>query len=325
MGSDGFGSRAAGGSAIVHDHGFGHTRQRELLHTDRHQRSRHGRRIRFSEQRSVSRVSLDVVAWDSGPRTLSGDSGSFGEGINNSGEIVGGSVSNAAGTTRAFLWTQSAGMQDLGVGIDSFAYGINSSGAVVGYNLNINAFLWTKAGGLQDLGTLGGSVSEALAINDSSEVVGYSGLSQDGIEDGFLWAQAGGMQNINKVDANAGSLAYSINGLNQVAGSIFSPLGAQSTAFVWTQSRGMKLLGTGSPSGAFGINAAGEVVGSMGRNPPNAFLWTSTRGVQNLNALIPPASGWVLNQASAINRSGQIVAFGTINGETHAALLTPTN
>jgi hypothetical protein len=87
----------------------------------------------------------------------------------------------------------------------------------------------------------------------------------------------------------------------------------------------MKLLGVGSPGGASGINAIGEVVGSMGSNPPNAFLWTSVSGVQNLNVLIPPNSGWVLNQASAINRSGQIAASGTINGETHAALLTPTN
>ena len=44
----------------------------------------------------------------------------------------------------------------------------------------------------------------------------------------------------------------------------------------------------------------------------------------DLNTLIDPASGWVLNQARGINDSGQIAGFGTIGGQTHAFLLTLT-
>jgi probable HAF family extracellular repeat protein len=247
-------------------------------------------------------------------------------GINDHGAVVG-YANVSGGEYHAFLWTRSHGIQDLGTlsgDTASFGQGINNSGDIVGYNLNINAFLWTTTGGLQDLGTLGGSISEALAINDSSEVVGYSSLQRVDTEDAFLWTQTGGMQDINAIGGNTSSLAYSINGLNQVAGSVFSSSGVPSNAFIWTQSRGVKILGAGSSSAALGINATGEVVGVTGSEPPNAFLWTSRLGVQNLNALILPNSGWVLNRASA-NGSGQIVASGTINGESHAALLTPTN
>jgi probable HAF family extracellular repeat protein len=39
--------------------------------------------------------------------------------------------------------------------------------------------------------------------------------------------------------------------------------------------------------------------------------------------VVPAGSGWVLNQASGINDSGQIAGFGTILGQTHAFLITP--
>lgn len=41
----------------------------------------------------------------------------------------------------------------------------------------------------------------------------------------------------------------------------------------------------------------------------------------DLNSLLPAGSGWVLGQATAINDLGQIVGFGSINGQTHAFLL----
>jgi len=45
--------------------------------------------------------------------------------------------------------------------------------------------------------------------------------------------------------------------------------------------------------------------------------------MQNLNDLIPSDSGWLLRLAFDINSSGQIVGQGTINGQSHAFLLTP--
>ena len=46
---------------------------------------------------------------------------------------------------------------------------------------------------------------------------------------------------------------------------------------------------------------------------------------QNLNNLIPPGSGFTLDNATAINDNGQIVASGSnAPGQEHAFLLTPS-
>jgi probable HAF family extracellular repeat protein len=43
----------------------------------------------------------------------------------------------------------------------------------------------------------------------------------------------------------------------------------------------------------------------------------------DLNNLIPANSGRLLQGAYAINDQGQIVGFGTLNGQAEAFLLTP--
>jgi probable HAF family extracellular repeat protein/autotransporter-associated beta strand protein len=55
----------------------------------------------------------------------------------------------------------------------------------------------------------------------------------------------------------------------------------------------------------------------------HAFVSYSGGAAADLNDLIPAGSGWILNFARGINNAGQIVGFGTSNGEQHAFLLTP--
>ncbi len=100
-------------------------------------------------------------------------------------------------------------------------------------------------------------------------------------------------------------------------------------AFLWNGTNGMTDLGalvSGGQSHAYGINDAGEVVGwdVMSSGPYHAFLWSG--GVMtDLNALLSPSSsGWVLEEANGINDHGQIAGFGTINGQIHGFLATPT-
>src|SRR5207244_10420906 len=77
------------------------------------------------------------------------------------------------GEARAFLWTATDGMHDLGMlGPASIALGINNRTEVVGGSGH--AFLWTARGGMVDLGTLGGRTSCANAINDTGCIVGVS-------------------------------------------------------------------------------------------------------------------------------------------------------
>jgi len=83
-------------------------------------------------------------------------------------------------------------------------------------------------------------------------------------------------------------------------------------------------LPNGLSSKAEAINDQNQIVGlaMTSNNELHAVLWTKA-GIHDLNQLIPPNSGWVLNEAFDINNSGQITGNGVINGENHAFLLTP--
>lgn len=118
----------------------------------------------------------DGVLTDLG--TLGGQR-SFARDVNNSGLVVG-SAENAAGYTRAFVWTVEKGMTDIGLFSDdpmSFPnpFDVDEAGRIVGSTSNdgtIKAILWEN-GVTTELGTLG-MESQAHAINERGEIVGMS-------------------------------------------------------------------------------------------------------------------------------------------------------
>jgi probable HAF family extracellular repeat protein len=136
------------------------------------------------------------------------------------------------------------------------------------------------------------------------------------------------MQDLGDLPGGANnSEAYGINNVGQVVGRSYAAAGIR--AFLWDAAGGMQDLGVlpngTSVSEALGINDAGQVVGFSGESlGQKAFLWDVVNGMQNLNDLIDPGLSVSLRATSAINASGQIVGYGTINGELQAFLLTPT-
>lgn len=119
-----------------------------------------------------------------------GGTNSIAQDVNDSGQVVGGSQI-AGDNYHPFRWVSST-FTDLGtLGGQSNkrfhrAQAINSAGKVVGLSFTSggdqHAFLWVSGAvdgaptnpEMKDLGTLGGTFGQALGINDSDEVVGWS-------------------------------------------------------------------------------------------------------------------------------------------------------
>lgn len=257
--------------------------------------------------------------------------------INDFGDVVGVAITKGEyPTSHAFLWTKATGMQDLGViGDSSVASGINDFGQLVGDTATDQggdaAFMWSTAKGKRELSTQDGQLSTALAINNFNQVVGGASAT-DGFH-AFLWAPRTGMRDLGTL-GGCEAEAAGINDAGQVVGGSIAVDCDPATrhAFLWTKDTGMQDLGT-PPGTSFGgpgaINIMGQVVGAAcplgcpSQELVHAFSWSASTGWLDLNSLIPVDSGWILENVSAINGTGQITGQGFINGQYHAFVLKP--
>lgn len=84
-----------------------------------------------------------------------------------------------------------------------------------------HAFLWTQGAGMIDLGHLGGGHSTALAINNTGVVVGTSTIA-NGTSRAFRWTQPDGMVDLNTLlPPNSGwvlDIAHDVNDRGQIVG-----------------------------------------------------------------------------------------------------------
>jgi probable HAF family extracellular repeat protein len=259
--------------------------------------------------------------------TLGGEYG-VATGINASGQLAGYSTL-ADGTYGAFLYTGGK-MMNLGtLGSDySIASAVNDAGEVVGVSAlasnDQHAFLY-RNGKMTDLGTLGMAPSTATGINRKGVIVGFS-YNAAGDFLGFIYRK----DHMSAMGTLGGtwSIAYAINNRDQITGVGYTKNNLYAHAFRYTNGKMVDLGGLGGASSyTFGtaINDSGTVVGRATTSDDvyHAFISTNGGHVQDLNGMIPVGSGWVLGEATGINNSGQITGWGTINGETHAFLLTP--
>ncbi len=267
-------------------------------------------------------------------------SGSYGYGINNFGQATGVSGADEDATTHAFLYIPGIGMTDIGI-LPNYYYSsgnaINDFGQITGdvettSNPTQHAFLYTSKTGMQDIGTLGGSNSNGLGINDLGQVTGYSSITGNSTNHAFLYSPKTGMRDIGTLPGGSYSEGSAINNLGQVTG--YSGIAGNSTyhAFLYSPKTGMRDIGTlpgGSYSEGCAINDLGQVTGhsyysGTGLPVNHAFLYSAGE-MFDLNALLPPSSGWTLQSGQGINDLGQITGFGTVNGQTHAFLMTPVH
>jgi len=172
---------------------------------------------------------------------------------------------------------------------------------------------------LTRLGTLGGTGSQANAMNNLGQVAG-SAYTASGAEHAFLYTPGTGMLDLGTL-GGVSSFATAINDIGQVVGYALTAKGDHH-AFLYSSSTGMQDLGTlgGTYSSASSINNSGQIVGtSIGSGGMRAFLYTSASGMQDIGTL-----GGSNSSATRINDIGQIFGWsdtpmGSVN---HAFLYT---
>jgi probable HAF family extracellular repeat protein len=173
--------------------------------------------------------------------TVGGDRNGLAYGINDNGEIVGGSGACVAYNPialellqplHALLW-EAGRVVDLGnLGGTGrlqghFAHTINNHGEVVGWSdiagdKGTHAFRWTRNTGMQDLGTLAGDGhSVGLGINDQGVITGVSIAPDFSSIRAFVW-HGGAMTDLNQLIPSQSALylltACSINARGEIIG-----------------------------------------------------------------------------------------------------------
>ena len=177
--------------------------------------------------------------------------------------------------------------------VGSEARGLNDHDQVVGYRTVTQpefanlAFVWHD-GVYRDLGTLGGRDSIANAISAKGVVVGTSSIGRFGPQLGFRW-EDGEMRPLE------------------------CPPGASSCAATAIDEKGDLIVGVAQMQGGGGP-FPGDII-------PRAVVWIGGV-VSDLNTLIDPASGWVLETANGVNERGQIVGRGFRDNQFRPYLVT---
>jgi probable HAF family extracellular repeat protein len=251
------------------------------------------------------------------------DIGSFGaatsaSGINIYGRIVGQASVNHQTVAYTYFEHQFWLIKNL-----SSPKGVNTAGHVL-----TTTGIWQKSG-FTAFATPAGKAFEPLAINNLDQAAGYL-IDQNRVTHALLYSGGQEIDLGTLPGINFTSSASGINDEGQVTGYSDSSMG-RPHAFIYTSGQMQDIHSIGPQYASFGgaINNLGQVVGVLEySSTPNglgrAFLYDGSQMV-DLNMLIAPNSGWVLNYALAINDAGQILGDGVYNGENYqeAFLLTP--
>ncbi len=262
--------------------------------------------------------------WQDGQLTslgiLPGAVASGGDGINNQGVVVGG------GSGQAFTW-QAGQLQALPLPAGATyanAGAINDHGVIVGNagdDATGSATIWAN-GTVSTLPLTGNLISTiATDINNQGTVVG-NGFDKSYNFTPLIWAN--GQVSALPTGTVLHGGATGINASNAVSGFVTQD-NAHEQAARWDNGQLTLLdqLGDITLARAYAINDAGLVVGSSFASQASvATLWEGKHAIA-LQDLLVNGENWQLMQAQDINASGQIVGWGTFNGQAQSFLLTP--
>jgi len=280
------------------------------------------------------------AVWDNGAGAIDSDRpAGTAYGLNDSGLVVG-SIRDPDGPGFVgFVWDINNGTSDL-LGIagafTTRAWDINDGtrgGQIVGSVLYTGGqqagVRWNLPSAIAETDT-----RAIYAINSTGWFAGEYRRSTLWVNHAFAVPPGTG-QSLIDLDPNSGAesraLAVSEPGDGGgvfVAGEKSDELGV-TRAFFWrSDTQVFQELGTlgGLRAGACGVNSDGVVVGwsETADGAIHAALWIN-QGIFDLSGVLPQAARAtnVLERATAINDSGQIAGYGTIDGQTRAVRLDP--
>ncbi len=221
---------------------------------------------------------------------------------------------DAAGAQRGWVWSEADGMRDLGTlgGNYTRVVDANAAGMVIGDSRTATgatrAFLILPAEVLGvkvwfqdsdgdgandlmiDLGTLGGSSSNATALDADGVVVGYS-RNADGNQRAFAWDPSSPVPAMLDLGTLGGtsSWAFGVNDGVVVGSSYTGGASNEGHAFRWTPAQRMVDLGVNAALGktwsrALFVSDTGVIVGQWGTasHDSTGFIWRNASSIDPL-------------------------------------------
>ena len=264
-------------------------------------------------------AAAQCVRYTATPITLGCNGSVSAQAISPQGDVVG-HLACIGGEDRAFVWWGSDPLAVLNLPNQfwSRAHDINSSGRIVGVaeltGTGIRPIAY-MSGHMTDLGSLGQngtSISEALAINEHDQVVGYGSTPSGSANHAYLWHD-GVISDLN-LSIGPNNQANDINDRSQIVGWMGTATGLYfyAEAFLWHNGVTTPL---GKPRGATNSNAnaisnTGIICGhytiadpqGAGGYKPRALAWINGQMV-DLGVL----PGYLNSRALDVNDSGTIV------------------
>ncbi len=246
-----------------------------------------------------------------------GFTNSYAYGLNESGQVVG-TGQYGVGPFAPFLYDNGVvTLLSPGSGFDE-ATAINDGGSIVG-TIGFDASSYAGGGSWTPLGSLG-STSMAYDVNASGLAAGEAFDDEAGHFRAVSYSN-GIATDLGTLGGSA-SVARAVNASGQIVGNADLDGDVFCHAFIY-QGGVMTSLGTligeDACSFAYGINAAGQVVGwsDTSDGPSRAFLWDADGGMVDLGSL----TGYEFSEARGINAPGQIVGGALSYDSEQAAIL----